>query len=248
MADLIRTLAAASRATGPVKGVITAVDTTSGRVQVTANGATITATATDQTLSSATVGAGALLIPVAQTFVLVATMGGSILAPNLVPNGTFSNPGDGLPPAGWTINQDGTAQLDFVGNASDGPSAGWCGQIMVWSMGDNQALSVISSPNFTVDAGTAYTLSFDAIADPGITNCVVWPSLQCYATGDTWWGQNVTNGVLSPNVGSSWGVPYSTVLTIPDQMNSAYVDLGIFCDTTSVGNIYLANVSLTANT
>lgn len=244
MTDLVQILSRASRTGGAVKGTITAVDTTTGRVTVSVNGGSLTATVTDQTSASASVGVGALLIPVGQTYVLAATMGGAIVAPNLVPNGKFSNPGDGLPPSGWHVSQDGSASLVWQANATAGPSGGWCGEIMVSSMGSNTSLAVANSPNFTIDPNTSYTLSFDAICDATVTNCVVWPSLQCFSTGNTWWGSNLSNGVLSPNVGSAWGTPYTTVLTIPDALNQAYVNLGIFCDTTSTGNIYLANVSL----
>lgn len=245
MASLVQILAAASRSdNGAIKGTITSVDTTTGRVTCAVNGGSIIATATDQTLASASVGIGAVLLPIGQTYVLVGTMGGSIVAPNLVPNGKFSNPGDGLEPSGWTLEPGADASMVWQANETAGPSGGWCAQITVLSMGTSTSLAVQNSPNFSVDPNTTYTLSFDAICDSTVTNAVVWPSLQCFSQGNTWWGTNVTNGVLSPNVGAAWGTPYTTALTIPDQLDSAYIILGVFCDTSSTGNIYLANVSL----
>lgn len=246
--DLIKVLAKASRTTGPTRGVITAISTANGTATILVDdddGTVIDAYLTDSTASSATVGAVATLLPVGQTVMVIATTGGSTVpAPNLVPNGDFSQPGDGMIPTGWVVNQDGSASLDFFSDATAGPTGGSAGVVLVHSMGTNTSMAVANSPRFTIDGGETYTLSFDTKCDASVTNCIVWPSVQCYTSTDTWWGANVSNGILSPNVATTYGSTYTEDLSIPANANKAYVNLGVFCDITSTGAIYLTNVSL----
>jgi len=245
--DLIQVLARASRKTGATVGTITALSSADGTATVTmGDDSTVTqAYLTDSAASSATVGARAVLLPIGDTLSVIATMGGSTVPPpNLVPNGDFSQPGDGMIPTGWVVNQDGSADLDWFCDATAGPNGGSAGVVLIHSLGTNTSVSVMSSPNFTIDGGETYTLSFSTMCDPTVTNCIVWPSITCYSTADNWWGQNVSNGVLSPNVGNAYGAPYTTDLPIPADANKAFINLGMFCDTTSTGRILVTNVSL----
>lgn len=242
--DLVRVLAQASRKSGAVVGVISSVDSVSGSCRVLVGSATVTAYLTDQTSGSAVVGSTAVMFSVGQTLVVVATQGGgTVLPPNLVPNGNFSQPGDGQIPNGWLITQDGSAALNWAARATAGPAGGFAGVVSVFSMGDNDSLTAISTPSFMVDGGETYTLSFSMKCDASVTNCRVWPSVQCFKAADTGFGQNVTNGVLSPNVSATYGAVYSTDLVLPSWADRCFVELGLWCDSSATGNVYMANVA-----